>query len=170
MNAKWLVSDVLATPPELDGTADLVYTGRGAINWIMDIDSWAHVVARLLKPSGRFYLFEGHPITVLFKMDASDLTVDPVYHGYFSKNTYESKGWPDTYVGKIKDRVEDEALKYERVWPISRVISALLGAGLILEIFDEHPDAYWAEFPNMPEEARTKIPNTFSVLMKKPEK
>ena len=40
-NAKWYRSDILETPSELDGTADLVHTGRGAICWVMDLDAWA---------------------------------------------------------------------------------------------------------------------------------
>src|SRR5438552_2746289 len=37
-NAKWIHADVLQTPHDLDATADLVYTGRGALCWIMDIE------------------------------------------------------------------------------------------------------------------------------------
>ncbi len=55
--ATWVLSDVLATPQEFDGTADLVYTGRGSLIWLQDLDAWAAVVARLLSPSGRFVLF-----------------------------------------------------------------------------------------------------------------
>src|SRR5690349_2257087 len=33
MPARWIRADLLDTPAELDGTADLVYTGKGALNW-----------------------------------------------------------------------------------------------------------------------------------------
>ena len=45
-------ADVLETPHELDGTADLLYTGRGAILWLQDLDAWAAVLRRLLAPDG----------------------------------------------------------------------------------------------------------------------
>ena len=48
--ARWVCCDVLDTPRELDNTADLVYTGKGALPWMMDIQAWAGVVAHLLKP------------------------------------------------------------------------------------------------------------------------
>ena len=67
--ARWILSDVLDTPHELDGTADLVYTGRGSLIWLQDLDAWAAVVARLIAPGGRFVLFEGHPIEWLFDAD-----------------------------------------------------------------------------------------------------
>ncbi|HEY8600021.1 MAG TPA: class I SAM-dependent methyltransferase, partial [Thermomicrobiales bacterium] len=41
--ARWFQSDILETPHELDRTADLVYTGKGALNWLHDIDGWARV-------------------------------------------------------------------------------------------------------------------------------
>ncbi len=160
-------SDVLHTPSSLDGTADLVYTGRGALNWIMDIEGWAKTVGRLLKPGGHLFVFEGHPITYFFKMTASKIEIDPQFDGYFSEKKFESKEWPDSYVGKIKASVEEQATKFERAWPLSSVVTALLQAGLTLEHFGEHTEAYWKEFPNLDEALRTKFPNTFSLLMKK---
>ena len=67
--ARWILSDVLDTPHELDGTADLLYTGRGSLIWLHDLDAWAAVIARLLVPDGRFVLFEGHPAEWLFDAD-----------------------------------------------------------------------------------------------------
>src|SRR4029079_14333673 len=37
--ARWIEADVLETPAELDGTADLVYTGRGSIIWVQVLES-----------------------------------------------------------------------------------------------------------------------------------
>src|SRR5947209_8404944 len=37
--AEWYRCDILDTPHSLDGTADLVYTGRGAVNWLHDIEA-----------------------------------------------------------------------------------------------------------------------------------
>lgn len=168
MNAKWIHSDVLNTPSDLDGTADLVYTGKGAINWMMDIEAWAKVIARILKPGGALYLFEGHPITYCFDMKAAELKIDPIYQGYFYDDTYASQDWPDTYVGKLKESVKDQATKYEKAWPVSKVITALLRAGLILQEFEEHPDKFWDEFQNLPEELRQRFPNTYSIVATKP--
>lgn len=40
---------------------DVVYTGKGALCYLPDLDRWAEVIARLLKPGGRLYLVEFHP-------------------------------------------------------------------------------------------------------------
>ncbi|MGH8892909.1 MAG: class I SAM-dependent methyltransferase, partial [Actinomycetes bacterium] len=41
---------------------DLVFTGVGALCWLPDIRRWAGVVAGLLRPGGRLFLREGHPM------------------------------------------------------------------------------------------------------------
>src|SRR4029077_12690738 len=46
---------------------DLVYTGIGALCWLPSITRWADVVAGLLRPGGRLFIREGHP--VLWSMD-----------------------------------------------------------------------------------------------------
>ncbi len=168
MNAKWIATDVLNTPGRLDGTADLVYTGKGAINWIMDIEGWAKVVARLLKPGGVLYLFEGHPFTYCFNMKARELAIDPIYQGYFSTVPYVSQDWPENYIGKLKDSEKDQAVKYERAWTVSAVIMSLINAGLVLDRFEEHPEKFWDEFANLSDELRQRFPNTYSVVARKP--
>ena len=67
--AAWVEADVLDLPHELDGKADLVYTGRGSIMWVQDLDAWAAGLARLPRPGGRLVLYEGHPAEWLFDGD-----------------------------------------------------------------------------------------------------
>lgn len=165
--ARWFQSDVLATPHELDGTADLVYTGKGALNWLHDIDAWAAVVARLLAPGGRFYLFEGHPITWIFEHAAPELRLDPRYGDYFSMRPEPEQGWTPEYIGELSRPKEELAVKWERHWRFGDVINALIAAGLRVEYFEEHPDAYWPQYPNLPGEVARKLPHTYSLLMRK---
>ena len=41
---------------------DLVFTGIGALCWLPDIARWGQVVGRLLRPGGRLFIREGHPV------------------------------------------------------------------------------------------------------------
>ena len=41
---------------------DLVYTGVGALCWLPEVGPWANVVAGLLRPGGRLFIREGHPM------------------------------------------------------------------------------------------------------------
>ena len=49
--ATWYCCDVLEIPHALDETADLVYTGRGALCWMMDIEAWSRVQRRVCTKS-----------------------------------------------------------------------------------------------------------------------
>jgi SAM-dependent methyltransferase len=162
--AQWHRCDILDAPAVLDGAADLVYTGRGALNWLQDLDAWAKVVARLLKPGGAVSIFDGHPLTWLFKMEAAIYEYSGV--NYFA-HCESGAGWPDTYIGDIGIPNEQQARKYECLWPVSSVFQALTRAGLDVVHFGEHPEPYWDEFPNLKSELRGRIPNTFSMLAKK---
>ena len=100
--ATWILSDVLDTPSDLDGTADLVYTGRGSLIWLQDLDAWAAVIARLLAPDGRFVLFEGHPVEWLFDVDEAGRWTRTDYD-YFG-GPEASKGWAPEYIDRAVHR------------------------------------------------------------------
>ena len=164
--ATWFCCDVLDTPHELDGTADLVYTGRGALNWIHDLEPWAAVVARLLKPGGVFSVFETHPATWLFDESASELRVMPGVN-YFGV-AWESQGWPTTYIGQLAQPDAKQSVKYDRLWNLADVFGALRGAGLMIEHLGEHAEGYWDGFPALEERYRGLIPLTFTMLARRP--
>ena len=165
MPAEWYCCDVLDTPAELNDTADLVYTGRGALCWLHDIDSWARVVARLLRSGGLFSLFDDHPAAWLFSQESDALEASGV--SYFA-HAETCRGWPAEYIGDLGKPEPEHALKHERLWTISSVIQALVQAGLIVEHLGEHPDEYWTGFPKLSEDDRAKLPMTFSVIARKP--
>lgn len=165
--AQWYRCDVLEIPSELEGTADLVYTGRGAICWLMDIEAWAHAAARLLKPGGRFFLFEGHPISNVWDLEASEWRLDPVWGDYFQENIDQSQGWTPEYIGDLGKPQSEHAVKYERQWTLSTIVNALIAAGLTLERMGEYPDPYWEQFPHMPEDLARRLPHTLALWMRK---
>jgi SAM-dependent methyltransferase len=163
--ALWYNSDVLDVDASLDGTADLVYTGKGALVWLFDLKRWGEVVARLLRPGGRFYVFDGHPVEWLFDDTASEWTVSK--HSYFS-GVEETKGWPSSYLTKFERPEELQNSKFARVWTIADIVMALISAGLELKMLGEHPTRYWESFPKIPEAAQEQIPRTFSLLAVRP--
>ena len=116
---------------------------------------------------GRLHVFEGHPLAWIFDVAAADIRLDPVYGDYFAETVDVGAGWPGTYIGEL-DRPEEELTpKYERQWTLGQIINPLIETGLRLERFDEHPDPCWEQFPNTPEEMARRVPQTFSLLMRK---
>ena len=164
--ARWIESDVIDTPHDLDGTADLVYTGRGSLLWLQDLDAWAAVVARLLSPTGRFVLFEGHPIEWLFDVDADGRWVATEYD-YFG-GPEASRGWAPAYIDRLSLPDREQSWKFARAWTLGETLTALLGAGLRLERVTEHPIDWWGGHGDVRDEDRGRVPLSFSVVARGP--
>lgn len=164
--ASWYRCDVLDMPHELDGTADLVYTGRGAMCWLQDLNAYAKSVARLLKPGAVYHVFDDHPTNWLFETESGDYR----YSGVSYFNFYTSGvGWPSTYIGDSTGiPLEKMARKFEALWSLADIFTALTNAGLRVERMGEHPEEYWDIYPNLKAELRGRIPMTFSMLARKP--
>jgi SAM-dependent methyltransferase len=159
--ATWVLADVLDTPGELDGTADLLYTGRGSLIWLQDLDAWARVIRRLLAPDGRFVIFEGHPVEWLFDAGEDGRWVATDYD-YFG-GPEASRGWAPEYIDRLSLDDADQSWKFARSWTLGEVITALLGAGLRLERVGEHPVDWWGGHGGVRPAERTRIPLSFSV-------
>ena len=170
-NAHWHCCDLLETPEELYSTADLVYTGRGALCWVMDIEAWAQIVAKLLKPGGKLYVFEGHPLDWVWdpKSDVLKLDEDEPFGNYFSHSIAKDSGWPELYIPtELVPDVSKQEHKFERQWTLGQIMNSLIAAGLRLVRFEEHPDQYWEGLPNLPVEIANRLPHTFSLFMSRP--
>ena len=160
--ARWIEADVLATPHELDGTADLVYTGRGSIIWLHDLDAWAAVIARREQPGGRFVLFEGHPVEWLFDADADGRWIATDYD-YFG-GAEASKGWAPEYIDRLSIAEPEQSWKFARAWTLGEVVTALLRADLRLDAVAEHPVDWWGGHDDVRAEDRGRVPLSFSVV------
>jgi SAM-dependent methyltransferase len=161
----WYCVDVLESPHELDGTADLVYAGRGALPWIMDITVWAEVVNRLLKPGGKLFVFEGHPLDWVWDTSGSEYRLEPLHGDYFAQKLNDQR-WPMLLLdAQVRPHTASRAREHQ--WTIADILNALIGAGLTLERFEEHPELYWNQFPYLPDELTRRLPHSFSLLMRK---
>jgi SAM-dependent methyltransferase len=160
--ASWIEADVLDAPAGLDRTADLVYTGRGSLMWLQDLDAWAGVVHRLLTPTGRFVLFEGHPVEWLFDVDPDGRWVATDYD-YFA-GPEVSKGWAPEYIDRLSIDDDDQHWKFARSWTLGEVITALLRSGLRVHEVAEYPTDWWSGHADVRDDERGRIPLSFSVL------
>jgi len=108
---------------------DIVYTGIGALGWLPDIGSWAQVVAGLLRPGGVLYLVEIHPIVVGMIGDGRTIGQDILDAEYGAWNRHGTYAVPDAVLANT--------VTFEGVHAISDVLTAVLDAGLVLELFHE---------------------------------
>ncbi len=164
--ATWVEADVLDLPRELDDTADLVYTGRGSIMWVQDLEAWAAGLARLPKPGGRLVLFEGHPAEWLFDGDGEGGWLLTEYD-YFA-GPEASRGWSPAYIEQLSLPDEQQAWKFARAWTLGEVVTALLGSGLRVETVTEHPVDWYGGHRDVHPAQRGRLPLSFSVTATRP--
>lgn len=125
---------------------DLVYTGIGALNWLPDIRRWAAVVASLLRPGGRLFIREGHP--VLFSLDderEDDLLV--IEHPHVETTDGVRFDDDGTYVDH--EGTIDASTTIEFNHGLAEVITSVIDAGMELTAIEEHDTVPWLALPQV---------------------
>jgi len=165
--AKFICCDVYDLPNRLNEKFDIVFTSYGTIGWLPDLDKWAKVISRFLKPNGQFVFVEFHPFVWMF-----DDNFDTIAYNYF-------KGQPIVEVkdssytdGKFSEKVEDVSWNHS----LSEVVNSLIKNGLninSLDEFDYSPyDIFTDSFEEGPGKFRVKkfgnkVPLVYSILATK---
>lgn len=118
---------------------DLVYTGVGSLTWLPDIRRWGGVVAALLRPGGRLFMREDHPVLLSAKIRDGLLTLQRPYFEHSEPNVAYSGA---TYVG-TNATLEHAVTKW---WNhgIGEIITSLLDSGMRLTGFTEHDSIPWS--------------------------
>jgi len=128
-----------------EGQYDLIYTSKGVLCWLKDLEEWGRTIAHYLKPGGLFYLMESHPIIMALKEEKSgELSFA---YPYFHKDTPTewAAGDPDYADGNYMPKHGSS----EWEWAIGDIVNALLSAGLQLEFVHEYEKLFFQLFPSM---------------------
>jgi SAM-dependent methyltransferase len=147
---EFVESDVYAAVDVLGAEQfDLVFTGIGALCWLPDIQGWADVVAALLKPGGRLFLREGHPMLWAIDEKHTDrLVVDYPYFETADPIVFEDQG---TYV-QTEDKFQ-HTTTHSWNHGLGEIVTALLDQGLTLTQLVEHDSVPWEALPGVMERA-----------------
>jgi SAM-dependent methyltransferase len=173
---EFVESDLYGAPDALGRERfDLVYTGIGALCWLPDIRRWAEVVAALLRPGGRLFIREGHP--VLWSLtDPREDGLLVIEYPYFEQR--EPMVWDEggTYVETDAEFTHN--VTHEWNHGIGEIISAVLAAGLELTAFEEHDSVPWDALPGQMTELGggelrltdrpERLPHTYTLQARRP--
>jgi len=129
LDARFVCCDVYDTPELITEQFDIVYTSYGVLGWLPDMQRWAQVVQKMLKPGGRLVLVEFHPVVWIFDND-----FDKVAYSYFKQDAII-----ETETGTYADTSADIHLSSVS-WNhgLSEVMSALLDNGMQIQAFKEY--------------------------------
>ena len=134
-------SDVYDAASALGGEQfDLVFTGIGALCWLPSISRWVAAVAALLKPGGRLFIREGHPMLWSLTDARPDglLVVDLPYFERDEPSVWEDGG---TYVET--DVVFTANTTHEWNHGLGEIVTALIAQGLQITGLVEHDSVPW---------------------------
>ncbi|MDO5615919.1 MAG: class I SAM-dependent methyltransferase [Cruoricaptor ignavus] len=126
--ANFICCDIYDLPNHLNEKFDIIFTSYGTIGWLPDLDKWANIIAKFLKPNGQFVFVEFHPVVWMFDDD-----FNKIEYRYFNSGAILA-----TENGTYADKKADITQSYI-VWNhgISEVLNSLIKNGLEIMSFDE---------------------------------
>ncbi len=150
--------------PLADGSADLVYTGKGALMWLGDLDAWGHEVARLLAPGGALFVYDAHPAASLWAWDPDVVRLNAV-QSYFGGDRLN-----DTFPASAIRRFGGDGVEaVERQWTLADIVMSAIGSGLVIEHLGEHGEPFWRPGSSPAAAAWAgHLPNSFTLVARKP--
>lgn len=163
VKADFVCCDVLELAEHLPGeqhTFDVVFTSYGVLDYLPDINRWAKVVARFLKPGGFFYMAEIHPFALVFdhgpRVEGMELKHPYSFAGGIAEHSagntqrrpvkWDATDEP-TYTGGEERFASNTAYSWNH--GVGEVLTALISAGLRIEFVREWPYGCYEIFPFM---------------------
>jgi 2-polyprenyl-3-methyl-5-hydroxy-6-metoxy-1,4-benzoquinol methylase len=128
-NTKFICCNIYDLPNFLDEQFDIVFTSYGTIGWLPDLDKWANIITKYLKPQGQFVFVEFHPVVWMF-----DDNFEKIHYNYFNTGAIV-----ETENGTYADKNAHITQTYV-MWnhSISEVLNSLIKHGLTIQSFDEY--------------------------------
>jgi SAM-dependent methyltransferase len=174
--ARFVCSNLYDLPGELEDRFDVVYTSRGVLGWLPDIEGWAEVAAHFVRPGGIFYITEMHPIAAVFD-DEEGVEELRVRYPYWHRD--DPLSWPTQGSYADPSAVIETPTEYGWQHSLGEIVTALARQGLVIEFLHEFDFVDWAAMPclrhhpedgtwRLPPEHEGEVPLFFSLRARKP--
>ena len=146
--ASFIESDVYDTARHLGGRRfDIVFVSWGAIEWLPDLERWAQICAAHLRPGGRFYMAEIHPLAYCLDETTGPGELRLRYRYLPAPDDPVAEPVEGSYADPSADMTGHVAYGWSH--SLSEVVGALLGVGLRLEFLHEAPFAVAPVYDSM---------------------
>ena len=140
---RFVQSDVYDALSAVGDGYDFVYTGVGALCWLPDVARWARVVASLLRPGGRLFIREGHPMLWALDEDHSDRLA--IEYPYFETVEPLVSDYEGTYAETDAKFTHNTSHSWNH--GLGEIVTAVLSAGMTLTGLVEHQSVPWEALP-----------------------
>lgn len=136
----FICCNIYDLPNHLTGQFDYVFTSYGTIGWLPDLDAWGRIIARYLKPVGKFIIVEFHPVVWMFDND-----FEKIQYNYF-KDEPIIETETGTYADKAAG-ITQQTITWNH--SLSEVMGALVKNGLQINKMEEFDYSPYNCFNNM---------------------
>jgi 2-polyprenyl-3-methyl-5-hydroxy-6-metoxy-1,4-benzoquinol methylase len=139
VSLNYVVGDFcVADKQEFGGTFDFALAELGILHYFHDLSVLFGTVGAILKAGGTFILSDFHPFRKTLSISQTD-------GDYFDDRVHEG----DVAYQRFFPKEEQAAFPKcsMRLYTMSEIINALIGAGFTIKRFDEHPDWNNAKIP-----------------------
>jgi len=128
-DTQFICCDIYDLPNHLDAKFDIVFSSYGTIGWLPDLDEWAKVISKYLKPGGEFIFVEFHPVVWMFNNSFSKIE-----YSYF-----KAEAIMETETSTYGDK-ETEMITENVTWnhSLGEVINSLINNNLLINSFAEY--------------------------------
>ena len=148
VDARFICCDIYDLPVHLEEQFDIVFTSYGTIGWFPDLDKWAALISRYLKPGGKFVFIDFHP--VVWMMD-NDFT-------RFQYNYFKADAIVESQTGTYAEKGSDVQIT-DVSWnhSLSEVMNCLMDQQLTLHHFMEYDYSLYNCFNHLEEFEKGKF-------------
>ena len=163
-NARFICCNIYDLPAHLDKQFDIVFTSYGTIGWLPDLDQWAAIVSKYLRPGGKFVFAEFHPVVWMFDNDFQKVE----YH--YAKNDPIVEVIEGTYADRSAP-ISTETITWNH--SISEVVNNLIKYDISIQSLNEYDYSPYNCFSHTEEfepgkfrikHFGNKIPMVYSIL------
>lgn len=132
---RFICCDLYSLPDHLDeiNSFDIVFTSYGTIGWLPDLDKWAGLIQRYLKPGGLFVFAEFHPVVWMLNNE----------HTFFEYSYFKGEPIVEESEGSYTDGSKQKTTEVGWNHSIGEVMTALLDRQLKVEHFREYDYSPW---------------------------
>lgn len=143
--ARFERAEVLSWMAATDARFSVAFSSYGVVGWLPDIQAWARGIHRVLEPGGCFVYVDFHPLVWSL---AGEAPFAPTQDDYFQTSAFESPvndyvAESGTGLGAVDGgpALPNAEPAYSWQYGLGQIVSALVGAGLQLEVLEEYPHA-----------------------------
>ena len=140
LDASFAVGNVYDAWELLNEQFDIVYTGKGTVAWLPDLDAWAKVIAALLRPGGVFYVVDFHPFMGVFSYQKVEVATD-----YFFGLPIVRADKAGSYADLGAQTTNNTTVQWQH--PFGTLLTALAAGGLRIEFVHEFPFTFFERWP-----------------------